>query len=166
MNSFQHLLWKTRLKYHLWNISRKKDERPLIEKLREHDISKQETYQDHLIWEEPEKGMIKGYVNTGNVYVGDYRLDITESFEVLPEAWDFSWGYEGAGPQQLAMALLLVYVPKLQVGVYYNDFLSEIVAKIPNNKNFSIPEGAIKQWLRKKEKEIFREGDHLPLLDY
>lgn len=74
----------------------------------------------------------------------------------------FSWGYEGSGPAQLALALLYDVTgdPELAKG-YYQDFKRAFVARWPMDGTWEISAAAIRQWLeelRECRRELAKVG--------
>jgi len=60
----------------------------------------------------------------------------------------FSWGYEGSGPAQLALALLLDVTDEVEVALkFYQNFKRHVVAIHPMGKSWSITEREISDWL-------------------
>lgn len=50
----------------------------------------------------------------------------------------FSWGYQGSGPAQLALAILLRIKKEGFAKAHYQKFKAAVIAKIPGSKDFSI----------------------------
>jgi len=63
----------------------------------------------------------------------------------------FNWGYEGSGPAQLALALLLDVVGPRLAQRYYQQFKRERVALWGNN--WCITDTQIKEWVHEALKE-------------
>ena len=65
----------------------------------------------------------------------------------------FSWGYEGSGPAQLALALLLDATNDEEIALrWYQGFKSDVVAKWPFNGRWRLHRGQILDWLTRAEK--------------
>lgn len=62
----------------------------------------------------------------------------------------FHWGYEGSGPAQLALAILVSeYGPDLEKHpVKYQDFKRAVIAKFSQDKSFHLHSEQIQDWLR------------------
>lgn len=72
----------------------------------------------------------------------------------------FEWGYGGSGPAQLALALLLHYLPVPKVALaLYMRFKDEFVSKWPEF-GWIISEFEIDDWLKMQP---WREVDHATL---
>lgn len=72
--------------------------------------------------------LIYGYVNGGDVYVNDERLEIEPSQKIRNHSQGFSWGYLGSGCSQLALAILLKYTNRDFAVANYIQFKEEYVA--------------------------------------
>lgn len=60
----------------------------------------------------------------------------------------FNWGYQGSGPAQLALALLLDAGLPDDIAVrLHQDFKRSFVSKWPGGKNWSLPGEAVRLWL-------------------
>lgn len=64
-------------------------------------------------------------------------LDIRESLKIYEHSSEFNWGYEGSGPTQLALAILLKFLPFELAQKYKHDFKRQVIAKIAPD-SFSI----------------------------
>jgi len=60
----------------------------------------------------------------------------------------FAWGYEGSGPAQLALAILLHFTghPAWALA-HYQDFKRAIIAKLPRS-DFQIETLTVRNWIR------------------
>ena len=88
---------------------------------------------------------IQGIYYTRQIFVNGKELLPAESQKVRNHSPDgFSWGYNGSGPAQLALAILLVFLPKEQAVSIYQDFKREVVAVL--DKDFEI-EIDLKKWV-------------------
>lgn len=60
----------------------------------------------------------------------------------------FAWGYEGSGPAQLALAILLDYTNiEAHALEYYQDFKREIIARFQQDQNWFLSTERISEWL-------------------
>ena len=65
----------------------------------------------------------------------------------------FSWGYNGSGPAQLALALLADATGSDEKALkYYQRYKAEIVSRLP--ENWELPIKAVSSWVHNIEKEI------------
>jgi len=73
---------------------------------------------------------IKGEITDGRVWVDGKELFAGRSLDVLRHNPDgFMWGYEGSGPAQLALALLLLVTGNKTALEHYQEFKREFVSK-------------------------------------
>lgn len=66
------------------------------------------------------------------IYINGERLEAQASQKLRNHSPSgFAWGYGGSGPAQLALAILLKYLPAKKALVKYQDFKWEVIAKLP-----------------------------------
>lgn len=59
-----------------------------------------------------------------------------------------AWGYGGSGPAQLALALLFDVTRNKKLAIdAHMDFKWAVVAKLPKDEGFEMPEEAIRKWV-------------------
>lgn len=58
----------------------------------------------------------------------------------------FSWGYEGSGPSQLALAILADHLGPELAMKHYQQFKRDIIAGIPGGKDWLFDSALIDQW--------------------
>lgn len=78
----------------------------------------------------------RGYLD-GSVYIDDDPLPLC--LEIVNHSPDgFAWGYEGSGPAQLALAIMVnEYGPDLtKHPCHYQDIKRDIIAKLPQGAGF------------------------------
>ena len=96
--------------------------------------------------------MIKGMILEGGhrvVTINGREIDPAKSQAVINHSPDgFNWGYGGSGPAQLALGILLELYPRAIALRYYQKLKNDIIARIPIDKDFSIPTGFITAWMR------------------
>ena len=82
---------------------------------------------------------LRGWYETRTVYLNEEQLDPKPSQKLVNHSPDgFNWGYGGSGPAQLALAICVrLYGEKIGVMVY-QDFKWNVIAKLPQGKNFEI----------------------------
>ena len=82
------------------------------------------------------------------VYRNDALLDPKPSQKLYNHSPDgFNWGYEGSGPAQLALALLLDATGDTNIALsYHQSFKRDVVAKW--GKRWHITDKDIKTWLK------------------
>jgi hypothetical protein len=85
--------------------------------------------------------------HTLRVYIGGVPLDPGASQAIYNHSPDgFSAGYNGSGPAQLALAILLHYTDEQTAVRHYQRFKAEIIADLDPD-GFSLPERTVKRWL-------------------
>jgi len=95
---------------------------------------------------------IKGLYIPGMVLIDNNYLSPLKSQKIVNHSPDgFLWGYNGSGPSQLALAILLEVTNKEIALKYYQDFKFDVIAKLPQ-KDFEI-ELDVKKWLNEHKKE-------------
>lgn len=61
----------------------------------------------------------------------------------------FAYGYNGSGPAQLALAILVDLVGAKSAETLYQAFKQDVIAKLDKNKPFELHTAAIQEWLEK-----------------
>lgn len=75
---------------------------------------------------------IIGIHEIGEVGINDEYLDARYSQKICNHSpTGFNWGYGGSGPAQLALAILMKYLPVEEAYEYYQDFKFLFVANLP-----------------------------------
>ncbi len=75
---------------------------------------------------------LRGKLQTGEVWMNGKPLSPEKSLEVCNHSpTGFSWGYPGSGPAQLALAILLAYLPEKEAVALHQDFKSKFIATLP-----------------------------------
>ena len=93
-------------------------------------------------------GKITGIAKTREVTFDGKRLDPGPSQKVRNHSPDgFAWGYEGSGPAQLALAILLEILPEPAALAHYQEFKRQWIADLPSNEDFILDIGQICMWL-------------------
>lgn len=59
----------------------------------------------------------------------------------------FNWGYEGSGPAQLALALLLEEVGRRLAVRFYQDFKRGVVARFQSGQGWRLSGAVIRTWV-------------------
>lgn len=92
---------------------------------------------------------IKGVFESRRIFIGGEELLPEESFKHRNHSPDgFSWGYQGSGPAQLALAILLKFLTVSLALEWYQEFKRDFVSKLPESDfETIIPE----DWLYKIE---------------
>mgnify|MGYP003559589235 FL=1 len=83
---------------------------------------------------------LTGYVSESNkniVYINDKELQIEPSKSIQNKSEEFSWGYLGSGPAQLALAILMEYLPYNWALNLYQRFKEVSISKLPQT-NFQV----------------------------
>ena len=80
----------------------------------------------------PDDLLIDGDFETREIHIDGKFLRPEASLKVINHSPDgFNWGYGGSGPAQLALAILLKYLPEDDARRYYQDFKWNVIAKLP-----------------------------------
>lgn len=82
------------------------------------------------------KHTLRGIAETREVFLDGERLDPRESQRYMNHSPDgFNWGYEGSGPAQLALAIM-IRCTSYSDG--YQEFKRRVIAGIPGGEDFEI----------------------------
>lgn len=94
--------------------------------------------------------VLKGEWETEKVWLNGKRLYPGKSQRVWNHSPNgFSWGYEGSGPAQLALAVLLEFVSEDKAVELHQEFKRDVIAAlVQDNFQVSIDLG---RWLKKSE---------------
>lgn len=91
---------------------------------------------------------ITGFSKTRKVFIGFKELLPDPSLKVINHSPDgFAWGYGGSGPAQLALAILLNFMPEEMAKIWYQKFKREFVALLEMGKNFQVAEEEVDKWI-------------------
>lgn len=94
------------------------------------------------------------YTNDFHVTMNEFYFDHKPSLAVMNHSQDgFSWSYNGSGPAQLALAILLNETGSKQIALnLYHDFKSFLLANIPRNVNgFRIRSDDVRQYVELRQ---------------
>jgi len=87
----------------------------------------------------PKEVEIQGIYDCNGINIDGEFLPLYPSLNIVNHSPDgFSWGYCGSGPAQLALAILLHFLPVRVALEYYQDFKNEHVAAWPEGEDFTI----------------------------
>jgi hypothetical protein len=85
----------------------------------------------------PESLTLYGQREGGEIFVtinGEY-LDIRPSLKIENHSpTGFNWGYGGSGPAQLALAILMEFLPVKKAQAYKQDFKWKVIAPIKEDE--------------------------------
>lgn len=88
-----------------------------------------------------------------SVYLEGTKISPEQSQVVVNHSPDgFSWGYGGSGPSQLALAILMLYLPVEKAQQAYQSFKFDIVAHLPQD-DFTLSEEKVHDWIRSNVSE-------------
>jgi hypothetical protein len=93
--------------------------------------------------------MLKGDVDTRQVWIDGKLLDPKPSQEVLDYSPSFSWGYNGPGIAQLAIAILLKFTDERTAVENHKYFQWEILDEL-NAGDFEIDVN-LNAWITRRE---------------
>lgn len=80
---------------------------------------------------------ITGRSETHQVWLNNEELFPNKSQEIYNHSPDgFNWGYEGSGPAQLALAIMLELTTKEKAVKYYQDFKRRYLSMTHQNHDF------------------------------
>lgn len=95
----------------------------------------------------PAEGMIIGDWSSRRVHINAELLSPVPSQAIHNHSPDgFNWSYGGSGPSQLALAILLKFLPRSEAQEHYQHFKWDIIATLPDG-NFSLPVAKVQEWI-------------------
>lgn len=110
-------------------------------------------------------GRAKERTETGGlaVYINGLELSPEHSQSVFMHSPDgFAWGYQGSGPAQLALALLLASgVRKATAIRLHQRFKMDVIAKIPPEDDFRMTMGSVRNWVKAESRKLKDLGEIL-----
>lgn len=81
---------------------------------------------------------LRGEIETGRVWLFDKELDLEKSLKLINHSPSgFSWGYHGAGPAQLALAICLELFSEETALKVYQQFKEQYISII-HSSDFKI----------------------------
>lgn len=97
--------------------------------------------------------VVNGAASASRVWIGESELKIAESQKIRKHATkSFSWGNCGPGASQLALAVMLRFLPPEEAILVYQDFKHSFVHKWEGD--FSVASMEIAEWVAKKKSGI------------
>jgi len=81
----------------------------------------------------PEEIEIHAVWSTNAVFVDGQQLDLGASKKIQWHGNNFAWGYNGSGPAQMALALLLLYVSPEKAILYHQPLKENLIKRFPDN---------------------------------
>ena len=84
------------------------------------------------------------------VFINDNEgLQPARSLAVINHSPDgFNWGYNGSGPAQLALAILLDYTDNKDFAIrHHQQFKADIIAHLNPYEGWALTDGQIDQWI-------------------
>ena len=94
------------------------------------------------------KNLITGVGSTRRVFINGIELWPDNSQACRNHSPDgFNWGYAGSGPSQLALAILLHYLPDQDALRLYQQIKFDVIATLTIDKNFELPVGVVIGWI-------------------
>lgn len=95
------------------------------------------------------RGNLVGYSEGRQVILDGKDLPLLPSLNVSSHSPDgFNWGYGGSGPAQLALAVMLEFLPIDDALRLYQEFNWDVIGRLPMREDFSYPLSQIKDWIR------------------
>lgn len=102
--------------------------------------------------------IIMGDYSISEVFVNGERLDPAPSLSVANHSpTGFAWGYQGSGPAQLALAILLLFLPQAEAVRLYQRFKFEVVGLLPE-RDFTLDGAAVESWIARQYTDQGEEG--------
>lgn len=96
---------------------------------------------------------ITGRWETNSVYIDGIKLCPAESQRIKNHSPDgFAWSYGGSGPAQLALAILLKFLPMEKAIALYQDFKWDVIAALPAD-DFALMGETVMDWIEKHQKD-------------
>ena len=81
---------------------------------------------------------LKGKADTREVHMNGKKLHPSKSQKVHNHSPDgFNWGYEGSGPAQLALSIMLELFDRVHALARYQSFKQRAIFNLPNS-DFSV----------------------------
>ena len=80
--------------------------------------------------------LLTGVADTKVVSIDGVAVPLGESQQRRNHSQEFSWGYNGSGPAQLALGILMQLMPGALAEVIYQRFKFDIVAQLPQGADF------------------------------
>ena len=110
------------------------------------------------------KGKIVGMrieSNKGNqpvVYINGVFLNPAESLKEVSHSPDgFEWGFNGAGPAQLALAIAMEFLKTEYALELYNEFKNEVIVHLPEHE-WAIEMFYVEQWFSDRLDAIHKKN--------
>jgi hypothetical protein len=105
----------------------------------------------------PDVLKLKGELATGQVWANGKPLSPERSVKAFNHSPSgFSWGFGGSGPAQLALAILLRYLPEKEAVSLHQDFKWKFIATLPQ-EGFET-ELDIRRWITAAQRPDTSQG--------
>lgn len=88
-------------------------------------------------------------VGPRHVALGEYGRErpLPQRQEVHSHSPDgFSWGYQGSGPAQLALAILCDAIGPVEAVRWHQDFKRDHIASLPADRGWTLPASLVWSW--------------------
>lgn len=96
--------------------------------------------------------MIKGEAATRKVFINGAELKPDTSQKVMNHSPDgFAWGYQGSGPAQLALALMLYFTGQARG---YQELKRRLIASFSMGMDFEVDSEVVKRMCDEIKKEV------------
>ena len=103
--------------------------------------------------------IIHGNVRTRFVTINGEVLNIGPSQAITNHSpHGFGWGYGGSGPSQLALAIMLRFVPEQEARRNYQAFKWEMLAKFDPHEDISIRTADVRSWCEARKLTILEDA--------
>jgi Family of unknown function (DUF6166) len=106
-----------------------------------------------------QRNVYEGYLDKEGGHLVDKNnvpFDVGPSLEVrMHSPTGFAWGFEGSGPAQLSLAILLEELVPLGFSVigvcaYYQDYKREVIARLAPDKAWRLTSADVVKWFMAK----------------
>lgn len=92
--------------------------------------------------------MITGIHAENKIFIDGHEIDLKKSLKVVNHSpTGFQWGYQGSGPSQSALALLLEFgASKEEAVAWYQEFKRDKISTLPQ-EDFEMEDSVVEDWL-------------------
>ena len=103
--------------------------------------------------------IIHGDVRTRRVTINGEALDPGPSQAITNHSPDgFGWGYGAFGPSQLALAIMLRFVPEQEARRHYQAFKWEVLAPLDPHDDLRINVADVRSWCEARKLTLLEDA--------
>lgn len=82
---------------------------------------------------------ISGKAQTNELFINGKKINLQKSLKVRNHSpTGFNWGYDGSGPAQSALGILMEFVDKVDAATFYQDLKFGFINRFEVGKDFSV----------------------------